>query len=155
MPVSTRIKGGISNPHQQKEDKYKKSNFHLTISTNKKYDKDDANLQNDMEVFDDTISSILNHIENYVKLPETDKWDDDKIKDVDIDYVVELGNQKNRLHAHVLFRFLHRSKVQLDYDAIKKKICEDLGVNNVYLYNRLVRPSEGQNIVSYLSKYRN
>lgn len=157
MPVVPKIKGGISNVQKEKEEKYKKSNFHLTISTNKKYEKDDPHLEDDMKYFDQIISDILNHIDGYVKLPEHTEWNDTTIKDVDVDYVVEVGSQKNgkRLHCHILFRFLHRTKIQLDYDKIKKRICDALQINNVYMYNRLVRPTEGQNIMAYLSKYRN
>jgi hypothetical protein len=134
-------------------EKTKKSSFHLTISTNQKYADDDPHLQNDSEVFDEVMSDILNNIEHYVKLPEGHSWD--AVNDADIDYILERGKHKlgSRLHAHVLFRFNHRTKLQLDYQKIKDKICGELGLHDVYLHNRLVRPTEGQNILSYLSKY--
>ena len=135
-----KIKGAVQD--LQKKEKNKKplnSNFLLTINTNQQYKDNDNGLQNDIEIFEDTIKDILNNIDNYVSLAEGDKWDDDTIKDVDIDYTIERGTIKNQLHIHILFKFKHFTKIQLNYIKIKEKIKKDLGLNNIYLYNRLVR----------------
>ena len=49
---------------------------------------------NDIDVFDSTIKDLLNNVDQYINLPETDKWDDHFIKDIDIDYVLERGQKK-------------------------------------------------------------
>jgi len=133
--------------------KPKYSNFHLTINTNQQYKEGDANLANDEGVLDDLIQNILNHIDAYVKLPEGTPWDDRTIEDVDIDYVVERGAKRGQLHCHILFRFKHHTKIQLDYGKIKTAITEGLGVKNVYMYNRLVRGNGNQSVLDYINKY--
>ena len=150
-----KIKGAVQD--LQKKEKNKKplnSNFLLTINTNQQYKDNDNGLQNDIEIFEDTIKDILNNIDNYVSLSEGDKWDDDTIKDVDIDYTIERGTIKNQLHIHILFKFKHFTKIQLNYIKIKEKIKNDLGLNNIYLYNRLVRNNGSDNILNYLDKYK-
>ena len=44
---------------------------------------------------DSTIKDLLNNVEQYINLPATDKWDDQFIKDIDIDYVLERGQKKD------------------------------------------------------------
>ena len=150
-----KVKGVVQD--LEKKEKNKKplnSNFLLTINTNQQYKNDDKGLQNDIEIFEDTIKEVLSNIDSYVTLPEGDKWDDDTIKDVDIDYTIERGTIKNQLHIHILFKFKHFTKIQLNYQKIKDKIKKDLGLNNIYMYNKLVRNSGNDNILSYLDKYR-
>ena len=150
-----KVKGVVQDLEKiEKNKKPLNSNFLLTINTNQQYKNDDKGLQNDIEIFEDTIKEVLSNIDNYVTLPEGDKWDDDTIKDVDIDYTIERGTIKNQLHIHILFKFKHFTKIQLNYQKIKDKIKNDLGLNNIYMYNKLVRNSGNDNILSYLDKYR-
>jgi hypothetical protein len=137
----------------QRAPRPKGSNFLLTINTNQQYKEGDPHLENDVEIFDSTIQSILNNIGDYIRLPEGDAWDDDKIKDVNIDYVIERGHKKGQLHCHIMIRIKHFSKVLLNYEKIKAKICGDLGLNEVYMLNKLIRGSGSDNVVDYLDKY--
>jgi hypothetical protein len=130
--------------------KPKNSTFFLTINTNQQYKDGDQNLANDLEVFEGSIQEILNHINDYVHIKvEGDTWDD-KVVDVDIDYVVEHGLKKGQIHTHILFKFKHNTKLLLDYDKIKNKLKDDLGIS-VYLYNRMVQGSN--TITDYMEKY--
>jgi hypothetical protein len=139
---------------KEKNEKINQSNFLLTINTNQQYKEDDPNLQNDIEVFDSTIQTILNNIDEYVKLPENDTWDDKTVKDVKIDYTIERGLKKGQVHIHILLKFKHITKIQLNYQKIKNKIMEDLGLSQgIYMYNRLIRKNESDDILSYLNKY--
>jgi hypothetical protein len=128
----------------------KKSTFHLTINTNQQYKKDDPNLNNDIDVFEDSIQSMLNNINLYVKLPDGDIFEE-KVIDADIDYAVEVGGKKGQIHTHILLRFKHNSKLLLDYAAIKKKFRDDLGID-VYMRNMLVN-NGSDNVEDYLNKY--
>ena len=148
-----KIKGNIQDmKKKEKNIKPKHSNFLSTINTNQQYKDDDVHLQDDIEIFDESIKTILNNIDQYINLPETDKWNDDFIKDVDVDYVIERGSKKGQLHIHILFKFKHHSRLQLNCDKIKDKLKKDLGLENVYMYNRLVRNSGNDSIIDYLSK---
>ena len=111
-----KIKGAVQDLEKKvKNKKPLNSNFLLTINTNQQYKDNDKGLKNDIEVFEDTIKSILENIDQYVNLPEHDKWDDDTIKDIDIDYTIERGTIKNQLHIHILFKIKHFTKIQLNY----------------------------------------
>jgi len=150
-----KIKGAVQDLNKKEKNKKPiNSNFLLTINTNQQYKDDDEGLDNDIEIFENTINSILNNVDQYVSIPPTDKWDDNTIKDVDIDYTIERGTKKNQLHIHILFKFKHFTKIQLNYQKIKEKIKKDLGLHNIYLYNRLVRNNGSDNILAYLDKYK-
>ena len=149
-----KIKGKVQDmTKKEKNVKPKQTNFLLTINTNQQYKDDDENLQNDIEVFDESIKDLLNNIDQYINLPETDKWDDKFIKDFDIDYVLERGQKKGQLHIHIQFKIKHFTKIQLNYDKIKEKIKLDLGLSNVYMQNKLLKMSNNDSIVDYLNKY--
>ena len=148
-----KIKGNIQDmKKKEKNIKPKHSNFLLTINTNQQYKDDDEHLDDDIEIFNHSIKTILNNIDQYINLPETDKWNDETIKDCDIDYTIERGGKKGQLHIRILFKFKHHSRLQLNYEKIKEKLKTDLGLNNVYMYNRLVRNSGNDSIIDYLSK---
>ena len=149
-----KVKGKVQNLEKTiKNIKPKQSNFLLTINTNQQYKDEDKHLNDDIEIFDHTINQLLNNVDAYIKLPENDKWDDETIKNVDIDYTIERGTKKGQLHIHIMFKIKHHTKIQLNYDKIKKKICDDLGLNNVYMYNRLLKPNDSDNVQDYINKY--
>jgi hypothetical protein len=116
---------------------------------------DDEDLENDIEVFDETIKDILNSIGSYVNLPKGIPFDEEHIKNVDIDYTIEKGTKNNQLHIHIMLKFRHKTRIQLNYQKIKTKITKDLGLKNIYLNNRLIRNSGSENILDYLNKYTN
>jgi hypothetical protein len=153
--VNIKVRGGIQDlKKKQKNEKILSSNFLLTINTNQRYGDDDEDLENDIEVFDETMKEILNNIPSYVNLPKGIKFDEEHIKNVDIDYVIEKGTKHNQLHIHAMIKFRHNTRIQLNYQKIKTKIITDLGLNNIYLNNRLIRNSGSENILDYLNKYQ-
>jgi len=153
--VNIKVRGGIQDlKKKQKNEKILSSNFLLTINTNQRYGDDDEDLENDIEIFDETMKEILNNIPSYVNLPKGIKFDEEHIKNVDIDYVIEKGTKHNQLHIHAMIKFRHNTRIQLNYQKIKTKITTDLGLNNIYLNNRLIRNSGSENILDYLNKYQ-
>ena len=149
-----KIKGKIQDMNKKEKNiKPSHSNFLLTINTNMRYANDDPHLNNDIEVFDATIQDILNNIGSYINLPEEHTFDDTFIKDVSIDYVIERGGINNQLHIHIMFKFTHFSKIQLNYTKIKAKITGDLGLKNVYMLNKLIKNTGTDNILDYLDKF--
>jgi hypothetical protein len=154
MKPVLKIKGKVQDLVKKEKNKpLMKTNFLLTINTNQQYKEGDKHLNNDIEVFEDTIKDILSRIDEYINLPQGDKWDDDTIKDADLDYTIERGTKKGQLHIHILFKFKHHTKIQLNYQKIKEDITKKLGLKNIYLYNKLVRNSGNDNILEYLNKF--
>ena len=154
MKPVLKIKGKVQNIEKKEKNKpLMKTNFLLTINTNQQYKDNDKHLDDDIKIFENTIQDILNKIDEFINLPQGDKWDDETIKDVDIDYTIERGTKKGQLHIHILFKFKHHTKIQLNYQKIKDAITKRLGLKNIYLYNKLVRNSGNDNIIEYLNKY--
>ena len=154
MKPVLKIKGKVQDIQKKEKNKpLMKTNFLLTINTNQQYKDDDKHLDDDIKIFENTIQDILNKIDEFINLPQGDKWDDETIKDVDIDYTIERGTKKGQLHIHILFKFKHHTKIQLNYQKIKEAITKRLGLSNIYIYNKLVRNSGNDNILEYLNKY--
>ena len=149
-----KVKGKIQDLEKViKNIKPKQSNFLLTLNTNQQFKDNDSHLKDDIEIFDNSINQLLNNIDQYINLPDTDEWNDKFIKDCDIDYTIERGTIKHQLHIHIMFKIKHFTKIQLNYDKIKKKICSDLGLKNIYCFNRLLKPNQSDNVEDYLNKY--
>ena len=149
-----KVKGKIQNLDKiQKNLKPIHSNFLLTINTNQQYKDNDKHLENDIQIFENTIKDVLNNVDKYVNLATGDKWDDDTIKNIDIDYIIERGTKKGQIHCHALIKFTHFTKLQLNYKKMKEKVQNELGLKNIYLNNRLIRNSGADNILEYLNKY--
>lgn len=138
---------------KEKNEKPKQTNMLLTINLNQSYKNEDEHLKDDIEIFENSIQSVLNNIQEYINLPDPKDWTDEKIKDVNIDYTIERGLQRGHLHIHLLLKFQHFTKIQLNYNKIKEKLCNDLGLKNIYLYNKLLKPDSNTNIIEYLNKY--
>ena len=154
MKPVLKTKGKVQNIEKKEKNKpLMKTNFLLTINTNQQYKDNDKHLDDDIKIFENTIQNILNKIDEFINLPQGDKWDDETIKDVDIDYTIERGTKKGQLHIHILFKFKHHTKIQLNYQKIKEAITKRLGLSNIYMYNKLVRNSGNDNILEYLNKY--
>ena len=149
-----KVSGKVQNLEKViKNVKPKQTNFLLTINSNQQYKDDDKHLKDDIEIFDHSINQFLNNIDEYIKLPENDSWNDKLIKSCDIDYTIERGTKKGQLHIHIMFKIRHFTKIQLNYEKIKNKICKDLELENIYVYNRLLRPNESDNVKDYINKY--
>ena len=149
-----KVSGKVQNLEKViKNVKPKQTNFLLTINSNQQYKDDDKHLKDDIEIFDHSINQFLNNIDEYIKLPDNDSWNDKLIKSCDIDYTIERGTKKGQLHIHIMFKIRHFTKIQLNYEKIKNKICKDLGLENIYVYNRFLRPNESDNVEDYINKY--
>ena len=149
-----KVKGNIQDLKKvEKNIKPKQSNFLLTLNTNQQFKENDPHLKDDIEIFDNSINQLLNNVDEYINLPSTDQWNDTTIKSCDIDYTIERGTKKGQLHIHIMFKIKHFTRIQLNYEKIKQKICNDLGLNNIYCYNRLLRPNDSDNVQDYLNKY--
>lgn len=154
MQPQIKVQGKVSDFNtNEKVVKQKQSNWFLTINTNQQYKNDDGSIDNDTEMFEGVISDILNHINEYVNLPEGDVWDDNTIKDVDLQYVIERGTKKFCLHSHISLRFKHNTRMQLNIAKMRDRICKELGLTNVYMKNILTKTDSSSNILSYMDKF--
>lgn len=152
--VPIKVKGGRQGKNTERQVRPKKSCFLLTISTNQRYKEDDPNLENDELVFEEAVKKVLRNLPSHINvIEEGHKWDSTHIKDVDVDYTIERG-VTGQLHTHILLKFNHHTKLRLDYASIKKSILDDLGLDNLYMQNKLVRPTSDDWLRDYLAKSR-
>ena len=63
----------------------------MTINTNKQIKEDDLHRKDDIKIFDKSINHLLNNIDEYIKIPDTDRWIDKTIKKCDIGFTIERG----------------------------------------------------------------
>jgi hypothetical protein len=155
MKPSIKITGRKQNINKEEINKKPShSNFLITLNLNQQYHKDEhkANIDTDMEIFDVHINEMLNNIEQFIRLPEGVLYNDDNVKDVGADYVVEVGNIKKQIHAHIMLKFKHHTKIQLNFTKIKEFFKKKLGLKNIYMQAKLLRMSSSDNIVDYLEK---
>ena len=130
------------------------SNFMITLNLNQQYHKDEhkANIENDMEIFDGYINEMLENIEQFIRLPEGVVYNDDNVKEVSADFVTEIGSIKKQIHTHIMIKFKHFTRIQLNFPKIKEFFKRKLGLKNVYMQAKLLRPSASENILDYLEK---
>jgi hypothetical protein len=153
MKPSIKITGRKQNINKEEINKKPShSNFLITLNLNQQYHKDKQNINNDMEIFDVHINEMLNNIEQFIRLPEGILYNDDNVKDVAADYVVEVGNIKKQIHAHIMLKFKHHTKIQLNFTKIKEFFKKKLGLKNIYMQAKLLRMSSSDNIIDYLNK---
>lgn len=155
MSVPLTIRGGKQTREAPKQ-KARYSCFLVTINTNQRYKADDKYKQSDTDFFENVIrADILEKLPNYIKVIEDGhSWSNNHIHDVTVDYVMEFGGKTNSLHAHILIKIKHNSKVQLNYQLMKEKVKESLGLKNIYFNNRLVRPTSDDWLMDYIDKMK-
>lgn len=155
--ITVKIRGKRQSQIKEKAEKLNRSAFLYTINTNQRYKEGDPAIENDEICLEDSIKDVLQHLPQYISIKESGKaWDKNSIKDVDIDYTIERGSTYGALHAHILIKIKHTTKVHLAYGKIKEKVCADLGLENVYTDNRVLGASawSGDFLESYVNKSR-
>ena len=153
------ISGGVSDFKKKERkvnpDRIRTSSFLVSLNTNQSYKAgvSDEHIENDTQIFEGVMSDILNHIDQYLIIPEN-HWDDKYIVSTDVQYVIELGNQKHNLHFHGLVTFKHKTNIKLDFKKIKSKVSQELGLPNLHLDVKIVKANNTDNVLQYIDKYR-
>lgn len=143
---------------ETREDKIKHSQWLWTFNPNiPKFQDGDADLEEQEAILSDACEDLLHDIGSYVKFTHEKgdhKWSSDIITNAECDHTVERGGKRGQLHAHMLIKISHRSKISLDYAAMKARLCEDLGIENAYTNAKLVRATGSDFLLAYLNKGR-
>jgi len=141
-------------------------NWLLTINTNQQVD-DNLDYNDIIEHFKNLCTKLFSRQMLTQTLCTTPADDWQKIKDVDIDLAIEWhSSEKRLLHCHTMFCVAHYTKVQLNYDFIKRYINQGMAefyeksrklVVNCYFHNRLAPTLQTvedmkQRIKSYIHK---
>lgn len=168
MPVRKKTKfenEGVQITQVGKKDQNKKadtrrklrhSNFHLTINTNKRYNPESHQLQEECAKLQAAVSALVEPevLRDMILIKEEGAVFDSIVKEVRTKGGVERGPEKNQVHCHLMVCIAHYTRVQLDIPAIRSFICEQTGLGNVYVHVRVHRSSEDAETIlrGYLSK---
>lgn len=158
MPPSVNIK-----QETKKSTNEKFSGFFVTINSNKRSEstKDDTAMAN---TFRRAVSSFYRQsdILKVIYDRRTDDVVDPELLDtIDINYTFELGKRngaKNKLHSHGIIKIRHRTKIKLNYEAIRswfKKIFLAAGYSDESSSIHLdVKPfgDTNRNLLYYITK---
>jgi len=165
---------------KKKSQQLKFSGFHITISTNKK-PKDDEESQNigrrlnqaiALTFTHDTLSKIIFYLKpSYNQDGEVDKGIPEArikgniidykahIKKLKVQYAIELGGgaKGGRVHAHIILRVTHNSKIRIDIPELKQRMLQALNLNDespaitsIYINIGIIRSDK--NLEEYLKK---
>lgn len=156
-PVS--VKGEIlTKSGNKKQLKLRHSNYLITINTNKRYTGFEEHFNAKEVELQNAIEAIFNDTSNLVKIvtfkDTTHNFTRKHIKNINVDYALELAPNTSTLHAHVALYISHYSSIKIDYALMKKLLLEQLKLENIYINNRVCSSSE-KNILEYIYKNRN
>lgn len=148
-----RVRGRKSAREEPIGEKPKRSCWLYTLSTNQRYADDDTNLEEDEAAFADVIEDICQNIGDYLIFKiEGHSFTGETVQSANSDFTIERGPKTKALHAHILIQITHFSRIHLDYEKVKLKVQEELGVV-CYMNGKLVRPTAETDLMAYLSKH--
>ena len=130
----------------------RRSNFFLTINTNKKFNPHSEEFEEFDQKFRDSLNDMYNNIQDYIKINKEGDTFDDNVLDVDIKSPTEIGPKNESAHSHIMLKFTHNTLLGLDYTKIKEKIAKDLNLTGVYLSNKVYNSADA-NLNDYIEKY--
>lgn len=130
---------------EPKKEKVNSSRFFVTINSNQTSSKYKGLLH-------DAYNDFVENIEHFIKYKEDshDKgWD--KIKSIDFDQVLEVGDEQHRQHLHSFVDFKHNTKLQLDLNMMRYYFSKYLDLPSIHLDVKYVSDDK-TSIDNYLRK---
>lgn len=133
------------------------SNYFATFNTNKTpIEVDPKEFAKKLEEYlsEETIKPALYYVDQDGERTDEDNYE--KISDVKLKSVVEVGGTMNTVHSHVMLAFTHYTRLRLDYQKLRKILNKKFqrdGIVLVYTFWKLYRDAS-QNFEAYISKTR-
>lgn len=140
--------------------------FFITINTNKEA-KDDEQLEEMIDklrsvikmAFNERFRDIITFLSPNANSQSAndgteDNFDSDWLADIspnpEVHYCIEIGKKQKRLHAHIIVRLKHYSKIHMNRHGWCD-ILSEMNVDNVYI-NFKGLPNTSKNLEEYLKK---
>lgn len=125
-----RITETTAGPEEDGGPRRTKSVFHITINSNQK--PPTRNVEIGMR---DALSGYVRNnfsdpgfLQELVMFqPGTGEYNDYYIEDVDLDFAIEKGTKRGRIHAHLVLSVVHRSRIRLRRETIEDTVKQQLG----------------------------
>jgi hypothetical protein len=139
-------------PKKEKKKQLRHSNFFMTLNTNQRYDEMNEEFAPFVAKFKASLQDLFNnHMKDIVKIKEGDSEDD--IRDVKTEFCVEKAPTTNTIHSHAIISISHYTNVQLDYKFITEYIKQQMGLDNLYLKNKVFYgANNSQTLKDYIEK---
>ena len=139
---------------KKKYKQLRKSNFYITINTNKRFNPHSLEVKEFKKKFKKCCDELLgpSKIPELFKIKEEGKqFNRENIKGIKITKVIEIGGTTHCVHLHAIIQVSHYVNIHLNYEEIIKFVKEKMNLPNIYFNNRVWRDN-GQNLEEYLKK---
>lgn len=130
---------GVDNPVQKKTGKttkYKRSNFHVTVNTNKRYAPNSEELKTQSINLKKAAKKMTKskRIGNFIQVMNPKHIYSEKyVRNIKTLGAVERGSKYNQLHLHLGVSIKHRSQVRMNIPELRKWFTEKMGGTNVHV----------------------
>ena len=139
VPIHSRVE--VTNVHKEKQEKKSQekrrlvnSNFVFTINTNRRIGPYEEGLDEFCQQFQGCIDDIFQHVGNFlVILPEGHTFSRQYFKSVNPECYIERAESNDSIHGHLFIGIQHYSKIRLNRDKLRDKICHDLDLKGIYI----------------------
>lgn len=131
------------------------SNAFITINPNKSFNGTEDDFESYKKTFADVITRVfsLKGIEQIWRVQEGAPGPFEAIMvSTSVDAVLEIGERDSKLHAHVLVKVSHRSKLSIDNKIMRSYLCKYLEVDKIHLDVKIDR-SASRSIEDYIHKH--
>ena len=130
------------------------SNFYLTLNTNQRF----IPTSKEYKIFNDKFCNVIDrlldksNLHNVIVLKDKNaNYTKEYIPKIDIQKVVELGEEKNCVHMHALVLISHYTSVNINYSYISDFVKNQMDLKNVYFNCKVVKENIN-NLKDYLKK---
>lgn len=128
----------VNNPHQEKHGvskkprkaRLRKSNFHIIINTNVRYNAGSQELENTVSRLRVLTDEFVKEgsIQNFMKFLDGGNWE--QVESVKTKQTVERGPAYDQPHVHIMIMVDHRTKIHMDAERISQHFTRGLGLYN-------------------------
>ena len=158
IPIKVEIEDAVAQGITKKpKRRLRHTNLFFTINTNQPYNTTDNELKGRASrKFTAVVRELLSgeKIKEYVKFVNKCKehfWDPQYVKEAEIHTKSEFGPEKSMLHLHGLISIRHYSCIRVDFELLKERLQEKLGLDGLHIRWQLFFDTKGK-IEDYIEK---
>ena len=134
-----------------KREKWKYSEFFITINTNKRYPKEHKDGQKDLNFLGECVLNMIEQPKEYLRIDGTEKQIENMEVETD-NLRVEIGPKSRQLHCHFNVLVKHKcNDVKINVPEINKYYQECLGVKSLNIHYKVAK-SSNRYIADYINK---
>lgn len=138
-PIEVKKKIKLTNIKSEKQEKkakkrVKNSNFVFTVNLNVRIGPYEQKLEGFCKKYEKCWDDIYSNLGEYIEFQqEGAEWTPEYVRKAQTQCFIERGEKYDQIHSHNFVGISHYSKIHLDRQKIKEKICGDMGLKNIYI----------------------